>query len=399
MRIFRWALALLLILVVAMPAPAVADSEAVKFDFLIGTGFLCGLDPFACPDVSMASNGDTLELTGSGVITTHPKSVTGGGTFVHTFAGGGSIAGTWKATKLVSFNSYGCVDFGGGTILCGGLAIMQVEFSVAGTVVGNGVLQVDCVIGDFPAAATEGVRLNAQTVLGGINFNREVSGLTVFLPVPVAVTEAVAGTFADLVVTKTTTATDSFEARNGTGEAGADVNCGNGVGADCTFFYDSNDIYSVDGVIATLGDFESVLSAGDTVTATYDPDPADQSSFALVEAVAQLTVTTPSAATTIDAATFDIKGTADPGATIRVKVDLNNDNDAADAGEGTVATGTADADGNWTLTVPLIQNSANNFVVTQQPVGGVQMGNTQPGDLPPDVAGGADDVFTITEGA
>jgi hypothetical protein len=399
MRIFRWAVALLLVLVVAIPAPAVADSEAVEFDFLIGAGFLCGLDPFACPDISAAANGDTLELTGSGVITTHPKSVTGGGTFVHNFVGGGSIAGTWEATKLVSFNGYGCVDFGGGTILCGGMAIIQVEFSVGGTVVGDGVLQVEGVIGDFPAAASEGVRLNAHTALGGINFNQEVSGRAVFHPVAAAVTEAVAGTFPDLVVTKATVASDSFEARNASGEAGADVNCGNGLGAACTFFYDSGDIYSVDGAAASLGDFESVLSAGDTVTATYDPDTVDQSIFALTDAVAQLTVTTPSAATTIDAATFAIKGTADPGATIRVKVDLNNDNDAADAGEATVAAGTADADGNWTLTVPLIQNSANNFVVTQQPAGGVQMGNTQPGDLPPDVAGGADDVFTITEGA
>jgi len=53
---------------------------------------------------------------------------------------------------------------------------------VGGTVVGAGVLQVDCLIGDFPPSAVEGVRLTAHSALGGINFNQEVSGLTLFLP-------------------------------------------------------------------------------------------------------------------------------------------------------------------------------------------------------------------------
>lgn len=183
MRRFSWPAAFVLALVTAMPLPVAADSEAVEFDYLIGTGLLCELGiPSACPDVAEASNGDTLELTGSGTLTTHPKTVTGGGTFTHTFAGGGSVSGTWQATRLISFNGYGCQDLGGGFIGCGGLAIMRVELSVGGAVVGAGVLQVDCLIGDFPPSAVEGVRLAAQTSLGGINFNQEVSGLTLFLP-------------------------------------------------------------------------------------------------------------------------------------------------------------------------------------------------------------------------
>ncbi|MGI8514129.1 MAG: hypothetical protein ACR2NT_03130 [Acidimicrobiia bacterium] len=68
--------------------------------------------PGALPDVAEASNGDTLALTGSGTLTTHPKTVTGGGTFTHNFAGGGSLSGTWEATQLISFNGYGCEDLG-----------------------------------------------------------------------------------------------------------------------------------------------------------------------------------------------------------------------------------------------------------------------------------------------
>jgi hypothetical protein len=44
------------------------------------------------------------------------------------------------------------------------------------------VLRVDCVIGDFPPSAVEGVRLTAHGAVGGIDFNQEVSGLTLFLP-------------------------------------------------------------------------------------------------------------------------------------------------------------------------------------------------------------------------
>jgi len=213
-----------------------------------------------------------------------------------------------------------------------------------------------------------------------------LGGLSDF--VAAAPVEALAGSHT-ATVTKTIKASDTFEA---TTAAACNVV------SLCSFFYDAGDIFTVDTLAATLADFEAVLSRGDAITVTYDPDAPDQSTFALTDVVAQLTVTTPSAATTVDAGTSDIKGTGDPDATIRVKSDLNNDNDAGDAGEGTVATGTVDADGNWTVTTPLTQDTVNNFVVTQQPVGGVQMGNTQPGDIAPDVAGGADDVFTITEG-
>ena len=42
----------------------------------------------------------------------------------------------------------------------------------------DGMLQIHCLIGNFPAGAHEGVRLEVQ---GIINFNHEVEGETVFI--------------------------------------------------------------------------------------------------------------------------------------------------------------------------------------------------------------------------
>jgi hypothetical protein len=195
-----------------------------------------------------------------------------------------------------------------------------------------------------------------------------------------AAADAVSGTYTGFVVSLTTKASDSFEAGL------AANNCGNGAGVDCTFHYDANDIFQVGGAAATLASFEGVLSADDVLTITYNAAAAGQSTFNVTtNAVAGLTVSTPSAPTTVDANTFVISGTADPGATVRVKVDLNNDGDAADPGEGTVASVAASEDGDWSVSVNLTQNAANNFVATQQPVGGAE---TAPLDIP-----------TITEGA
>jgi len=192
-----------------------------------------------------------------------------------------------------------------------------------------------------------------------------LGGVTNFIPGTPG--EATTATHTAFGVTKTVKASDKFEASL----PGTD--CGNGVGSACTFEYDSNDIFQIGASAATMGDFESALSVGDVVTANYQRDAANQSMFTLTDNTAGLTVVDPPAAgVTVDAASYPVKGAADPGATVRVKSDLNNDGDAADFGEGVVATGTADADGIWTVNTPLTQNFANNFVVTQIPVGGAE---------------------------
>jgi hypothetical protein len=144
------------------------------------------------PNVAMASNGDTLALTGMGVFSTHPKTVTASGAFTHNAAGGGTLTGTWTATDLLSFEFYGCgvVPSIGATLppnFCGGALRMRVVFTPAGTSLTiPGIVTVFCVIGpqappphDNP---TEPGEEGATAVVPGIaNFNKIVSGMNVYI--------------------------------------------------------------------------------------------------------------------------------------------------------------------------------------------------------------------------
>jgi hypothetical protein len=144
------------------------------------------------PNVAMASNGDTLALTGMGVFSTHPKTVTASGAFTHNVAGGGTFTGTWTATDLLSFEFYGCgvIPSTGATLppnFCGGALKMRVVFTPAGTSLTiPGIITVFCVIGpqappphDNP---TEPGEEGATAVVPGIaNFNEIVSGMNVYI--------------------------------------------------------------------------------------------------------------------------------------------------------------------------------------------------------------------------
>ena len=144
------------------------------------------------PNVAMASNGDTLALTGMGVFSTHPKTVTASGGFTHNVAAGGTVTGTWTATDLLSFEFYGCgvVPSIGATLppnLCGGALKLRVVFTPAGTSLTiPGIITVFCVIGpqappphDNP---TEPGEEGATAVVPGIaNFNKIVSGMNVYI--------------------------------------------------------------------------------------------------------------------------------------------------------------------------------------------------------------------------
>lgn len=156
---------------------AAADSGAATYTYLIGTGGVEG------PAVAMASNGDTITMTGSGTLSVHPKTVSGGGSFTHKNAAGTVLgSGTWTATQLLSFNSYGCGFFSGGPLppnFCGGLALIRVHLTPSAGGPGfAAILQVDCLLGKVPAGAKEGIRL---AVGNGLNFNREVHGETLFI--------------------------------------------------------------------------------------------------------------------------------------------------------------------------------------------------------------------------
>ena len=181
---FLFTLAALLALALAVSGAITvrADSGPATYVFLVGTDFLCDLAPDACPNVAMASNGDTIEISGSGTFSIHPDSVSGGGTFTHKDADGNVLgSGTWTATELLSFHSYGsAVVQGLPPEFTGGKVWMRVHLSPAAGGPGfDAILRITCVLGDkIPASAEEGVRLN---LLGPINFHQEVSGLTLFI--------------------------------------------------------------------------------------------------------------------------------------------------------------------------------------------------------------------------
>ena len=174
------ALAIALGMLAFAPAAAVATNPKATFELQLDV-----------PNVARASNGDTLAITGTGVFSTHPKTVTASGTFTHTVAGGGTITGTWTATKLVSFQFYGCgsVPAIGLTLppnFCGGALKMRVTFSPAGTSVTlPGTITVFCVIGpkapsshDNPTQGEEGMTAVVPSVA---NFNKIVSGMNLYV--------------------------------------------------------------------------------------------------------------------------------------------------------------------------------------------------------------------------
>jgi len=149
---------------------------------------LCSLPPddrgAACPDVSRASNGDTIAITGSGSFTPGDDDAEGRGTFTHRSAAGAVLAhGTWKAKELVSFVSFGSgIAQGLPSNFEGGVAVLKVELRPSSGGEVRAVLLISCELGNppDPAHTFEGITLKVK---GGLNFNTPVSGFTLFIQV------------------------------------------------------------------------------------------------------------------------------------------------------------------------------------------------------------------------
>jgi hypothetical protein len=147
-------------------ANQVTGGSSVSYQYLFGVQFLAG------PDVAMAASGDRVEATGQGTFTLHSKSITGSGSFTLKAPDGTVLrSGTWTATQLLSFNSYGGPA---GLPFEGGLALIEVRLSTGL----DAVLEVNCLVGSPPPAAHEGISLAVE---GGPNFNTQVSGETLFI--------------------------------------------------------------------------------------------------------------------------------------------------------------------------------------------------------------------------
>jgi len=169
------------LLITALPSTVFADSGHKTYQYLVGAGPLCSLAPNACPDVASAPNGDMVAVAGMGTFDIRSMTATGDGTFVHKMADGTIRAsGTWQATKLLAFHSFGSGSAQGlPSNFQGGLALIQVTLKVNGTPVFTAILKVSCALGDAPAGHPEGIELTVQGAR--INFNEKVSGFTLFI--------------------------------------------------------------------------------------------------------------------------------------------------------------------------------------------------------------------------
>jgi hypothetical protein len=145
------------------------------------------------PNVSEAPNGDRIAVTGEGMFSVQPKSVSASGTFTHTDSQGNVVGtGTWTATDMLSFQLYGCgivhnFPTPGATTplppnFCGGMLKLRVLLT-AGSMQHEGYLTVFCIVGENPPDSHddptgEGVHL----VVPGINnFNKIVTGMNIYI--------------------------------------------------------------------------------------------------------------------------------------------------------------------------------------------------------------------------
>jgi hypothetical protein len=162
---------------VLVPTTAVADSTTHTYQLLMEV-----------PNIGVAANGDTISITGEGEFSVHPKSVEAEGAFTHSTATGTVLAdGTWEATGLLEYQSYGCGEVLGDPLpdnFCGGIVKMRVTLMPTGTSLHlPGILTVICIIGPNPPNSINGPRGEGVTlsVPGVINFNHSAGGENIYI--------------------------------------------------------------------------------------------------------------------------------------------------------------------------------------------------------------------------
>jgi len=162
---------------VLVPTTAVADSATHSYILVMEE-----------PNFGVAPNGDQIAISGEVDFAVNPKTATGDGSFIHMNAAGTVLAsGTWEATGLLDYQSYGCGVVFGTPIdpsACGGRVAMRVMLA---TPEGElpGILTVFCVIGPNPpnSIISNGDRSEGATlsVPGIINFNHSAGGDNVII--------------------------------------------------------------------------------------------------------------------------------------------------------------------------------------------------------------------------
>jgi hypothetical protein len=171
-KIMKRKLVILLIAVLGAVA-LITSTAAANPPEITYSWFACDNAPGhpSCPNTSYAANGESIEIRGTGELIDGTKSATGGGTFVHKDPYGLVLGGgTWEATELLNFKTYGPSPATPADWRTG-MARMRVDLLVGGVKVAEGIISIGCRLPEvkLPPSVFEGVTLN---VLGGLNFNQ-----------------------------------------------------------------------------------------------------------------------------------------------------------------------------------------------------------------------------------
>jgi len=139
----------------------------------------------------VAANGDHVTITGHVDFSVNPKSAEGSGSFTHTASNGNVVGGgSWQATDLLDYQSYGCgiVHFPEGDVIlppnfCGGKVKLNVTLTTPRGQL-PATMTVICIIGPNPPNSAFGPNRSEGAMLdvpGVINFNHTAGGDNVIM--------------------------------------------------------------------------------------------------------------------------------------------------------------------------------------------------------------------------
>ncbi len=142
-------------------SPVFAHAPAAGFSYAFGIEV-----GFPGAPSAIAKNGDRIDIglnVDDAPFTFHPKTISGGGDFTIRNADGDVLSsGTWAATKLISFQSYGSNEVDEG--LFGGTLHLHITLSTGE----KAILRLTCTdFGNPPPGASQGLKLK---VVGGQHF-------------------------------------------------------------------------------------------------------------------------------------------------------------------------------------------------------------------------------------
>lgn len=171
---------------------ALANEANREFEFHVGDAFNQGFgfpaDDVARSTASGPTKGDTISVIATGELRVNGKKAEGSGSFAHRNAAGATVAvGSFTAERLVSFTDFGSQS-GLPSTLHGGTASILVHVVAhpaprfTSTVKFDGVLTIDCELGNFPAGFQEGITFVVKNgPFQGLVFDQKVSGVNVFV--------------------------------------------------------------------------------------------------------------------------------------------------------------------------------------------------------------------------